>query len=221
MGHKVSPISFRIGYNKTWKSQGYYDRKSYGMAVSQDVALRRETKDFLKGLPIASIDIKHGQKDLVSGRESVELIIETSKTGMVLGKDDENVTLLKAKLEKLFTVKVKISVHENKRPDLSATLVADSIARQVEKRMPHRRVIKQAMQRALEKGAQGVRVKIGGRLNGAEIARVETYKEGNIPRQTIRANIDYAVERITTPTGITGLKVWIYLGDVTSLAVSE
>lgn len=143
------------------------------------------------------------------------MTLYTSRTAIILGNNDENVEALKNKLatqfgDYTFTVEVK----EIKKPELSAQIVADSIARQMEKKMPYRRVIKNAMAKTMEKGGLGVKVKLGGRLNGAEIARRETYKEGSIPTQTIRADVDFAYERAETPAGTVGLKVWIYKGEV-------
>ena len=139
----------------------------------------------------------------------------TSRTALALGTDDENVNLLKDNLGKRFPGYVfTIEIKEVRKPELSASIVADSIARQIEKKMPYRRVIKNAMGKTLEKGGLGIKVKLGGRLNGAEIARRETYKDGAIPAQTIRADIDYATERAETVAGTVGIKVWVYKGDV-------
>ncbi len=143
------------------------------------------------------------------------ITIYTSRTALILGNNDENVEALKAILAKRFPLYAfQVEVKEVKKPELSASIVADSIARQIEKKMPYRRVIKNAMAKSIEKGGLGIKVKLGGRLNGAEIARRETYKEGSIPTQTIRADVDFAYERAETPAGTIGLKVWIYKGDV-------
>lgn len=209
MGHKVSPLAFRIGYIKTWRTNGYYSRQDYSSNVASDVAVRVFTKKFLKGIPVANIFLSHD----TTGNITISLY--TSKTAILLGKDDENVNTLKSQLEKRFAPRVfTIEVKEVKKPELSASLVADSVARQIEKRMPYRRVIKNAISRSMEKGALGIKVIISGRVNGAEIARTETYKEGNIPSQTIRADIDYTTERAETIAGTLGIKVWIYKGDV-------
>ncbi len=146
----------------------------------------------------------------------LRVVIYTSRTALVLGKNGENMTKLQKKLHALFEKKVHVDVKEIKNPDVHATLIGDNIARQIERRLPYRRVIKQAIMKAMEKGAKGIKVRISGRIGGAEIARREVYKEGNIPTQTIRAAIDYSVEHALTPYGIIGLKVWIYKGDVTN-----
>ena len=209
MGHKVSPLAFRIGYIKTWRTNGYYNRQEYGNNVAVDISVRLFVKKFLKGMPVANIFLSH------SASGNITIALYTSKTAIILGKDDENVNKLKSELAKRFAPRqFEIEVKEVKKPELSSSLVADSIARQIEKRMPYRRVIKNAISRSMEKGALGIKVIIAGRVNGAEIARTETYKEGNIPSQTIRADIDYTTERAETIAGTLGIKVWIYKGDV-------
>ncbi len=140
--------------------------------------------------------------------------IFTSKASLILGKTGEQVEIMKTKLQNKLGGKFIINVKEIKQPDLNAKIVAFSVANQIEKRMPYKRAIKQALQKAMEKGAGGIKIKVGGRLNGAEIARKETFKEGNIPTQTIRANIDYTTIRAETVYGTIGLKVWIYKGDI-------
>lgn len=140
----------------------------------------------------------------------MKVAIYTSRTALILGKNGESITLLQKKLELICGHVVQIDVKEVKNPDIHATLVGDSIGRQIERRLPYRRVIKQAIAKAMEKGAKGIKVTVSGRIGGAEIARREVYKEGNIPTQTIRATIDYAVEHALTQYGIIGLKIWIY-----------
>jgi small subunit ribosomal protein S3 len=209
MWHKVSPLAFRIGYIKTWRTSGYYDRKSYGENVSKDVAIRSMVTKHFKNLPVGNLFINH------SANQEVVITIYTSRTALILGNNDENVNAIKDKLVKAFGEYVfTVDVKEVKKPELSASIVADSIARQLEKKMPYRRVIKNAIAKTLEKGGLGIKVKLGGRLNGAEIARRETFKDGSIPSQTIRADVEMAYERAETPSGTLGLKVWIYKGDV-------
>lgn len=146
----------------------------------------------------------------------LRVIIYTSRTALLLGKNGENLTKLQKKLHALYGAKTQIDVKEIKNPDIHATLVGDSIGRQVERRLPYRRVIKQAIAKAMEKGAKGIKIRVSGRIGGAEIARHEVYKDGNIPTQSIKATIDYAVEHALTQYGIIGFKVWIYKGDVTN-----
>lgn len=162
-----------------------------------------------KNLPIANVFMNH------SGENALSVVIFTSRTALVLGNNDENINALKDLLLSRFPgYNFSLEVKEVKKPELSASIVADSIARQIEKKMPYRRVIKNAIAKTMEKGGLGIKVKLGGRLNGAEIARRETYKDGSIPTQTIRADVDFAYERAETPAGTIGLKVWIYKGDV-------
>jgi small subunit ribosomal protein S3 len=208
MGHKVSPLAFRIGYIKTWRTTGYYSKKEYAENVSVDVAVRNFIRDFLKGIPVANVFLSH------ESNGTIVAAIYTSRVAVVLGKDDENLTKLTDGLTKKFARAFRVEVKEVKKPELSAALVGESVARQLEKRMPYRRVVKNAISRSMEKGAMGIKIICAGRLNSAEIARTETYKEGNIPRQTIRADIDYAVERAETAAGSIGIKVWVYKGDI-------
>lgn len=149
------------------------------------------------------------------GNSNLAVSIYTSRPAVILGTNDENINALKDMLAKRFLgYTFALEVKEVKKPELSASLVADSIARQIEKKMPYRRVIKNTIAKTMEKGGLGIKVKLGGRLNGAEIARRETYKDGSIPTQTIRADVDFAYERAETPSGTIGLKVWIYKGDI-------
>jgi small subunit ribosomal protein S3 len=169
--------------------------------------LRIFVSKYLKGLPIANIFINHTSS-------TINIVVYTSRTALVLGKDDENINKLHEQLKAKFDKTFHIEIKEVKKPELSAALVADSIARQIEKKMPYRRVIKNAIARTMEKGGLGIKVIIAGRVNGAEIARTETYKEGSIPSLTIRADIDYATERAETAAGTLGLKVWVYKGEI-------
>lgn len=207
MWHKVSPIAFRIPYILNWKSSWYGDKKSYKDSLSLDIKVREILKKELSGIPVGDVLI-------TKSAESVSIDIYTSKASLILGKTGENVEEMKQKLHNKLGEKFVINVKEVKQPDTNAKIVAFGISNQIEKRMPYKRAIKQAIAKAMEKGAQGVKVKVGGRLNGAEIARKETFKEGNIPLQTVRSNIDYCVERAETIYGTIGLKVWIYKGDV-------
>jgi len=207
MWHKVSPISFRIPAIKTWKSSWYADKKNYKDSAVADIQMRDFLKEELKGKLVWDIR-------LYRGAEEVTVDIFTAKPAGVNGKEWEGVAELIKKLNKKFNLKFSVNVKEIKKPEINATLVADNIARQIEKRMPYKRVIKMAVQRAMEKGAKWVKVIAGGRLNWVEIARRETFKDGNIPTQTIRADIDYVTERAETVYGTIGIKVWIYKGQV-------
>ena len=207
MWHKVSPISFRIPYILSWKSSWYGDKKAYKNILGDDIKIREILDAELTGIPIGDVLISKDQ-------ESVIIDVFTAKASLILGKTGENVENIKTKLKNKLGGNFVINVKEIKQPDINAKIVAFSIANQVEKRMPYKRAIKQALQKAMEKWAGGIKVKVGGRLNGAEIARKETFKEGNIPTQTLRSNIDYSTMRAETVYGTIGLKVWIYKGDI-------
>ncbi|MGE4443804.1 MAG: 30S ribosomal protein S3 [Candidatus Altimarinota bacterium] len=207
MGHKVSPQAFRIPYIKNWSATWFADKKEYAAQLLVDNKIRAILKKEFKDIPTGDIVISRNDKEVL-------VTVYTAKASLVLGKEGENVSTLEANLSKKTSAKVKISVKEVKNPDLNAKIVGFQISNQIEKRMPYKRAIKQAISKAIEKGAKGVKVKVGGRLNGAEIARKETFKEGNIPTQTVRADIDYTTARAETVYGTIGIKVWIYKGDI-------
>jgi len=207
MWHKVSPISFRIPYIKTWKGSWFSDKKTYKDELSLDLKIRNLLDEQLNDIPVwdtlISID-----SDLIT------VVIYTIKTALVVGKTGENLEKIQNLLSKKTGRKVVVEVKEIKRPDLNAKIVGFAIKNQIEKRMPYKRAIKQAISKTMEKWAKGIKVKIWGRLNGAEIARKETFKEGNIPTQTIRSDIDYVSMRAETVYGTLWLKVWIYKWDI-------
>lgn len=207
MGQKVHPIAWRLGYTAKWKSVGFSDSKSYAHDIRRDMLVRELVNKELKGMPVASVQLTHADGACRVG-------ISTSKPAVVAGTNNATLTALEAKLTKKFLGKFLVEVKEVKSPETNARLVADSICRQIERRMPYRRTIKKAIQTAMEKGAKGIKVTAHGRLNGVEIARREKYKEGSVPAQTIRANIDYDVDMAKTMYGAIGIKVWIYKGDV-------
>ncbi len=207
MWHKVSPISFRIPYIKTWKGSWFSDKNSYKNELALDLKIRALLDKELNDIPVWDTLISIEQ-DLIT------VVIYTIKTALVVGKTGENLEKMQKLLSKATGRKVVIEVKEIKRPDLNAKIVGFAIKNQIEKRMPYKRAIKQAISRTMEKGAKGIKVKIWGRLNGAEIARKETFKDGNIPTQTIRSDIDYVSMRAETVYGTLGLKVWIYKWDI-------
>lgn len=207
MWHKVSPIAFRIPYIVNWKSSWFGKKAEYKDFLAEDLKIREILNKELTGIPLGDILISKNQ-------DAVIIDIFTAKAALILGKTGENVEAIKQKLVNKLGGSFVINVKEIKGVDTNAKIVAYSIANQIEKRMPYKRAIKQAISKAMEKGAQGIKVKVGGRLNGAEIARKETFKEGNIPTQTIRSNIDYTEQRAETIYGTIGIKVWIYKGDV-------
>ncbi|MDP5038906.1 MAG: 30S ribosomal protein S3 [Candidatus Gracilibacteria bacterium] len=207
MGHKVSPQAFRIPYLKNWSATWFADKKDYVSNLRVDNTVRAYLKTALAGVPVGDVIIARNQNEVL-------VTVYTSKAALVLGKENESQSKLESDLSKKTKSTIKLIVKEVKKPDVNAKIVGFTIANQIEKRMPYKRAIKQAISKAMEKGAKGIKVKVGGRLNGAEIARKETFKEGNIPTQTIRADIDYTTVRAETVYGTIGLKVWIYKGNV-------
>ena len=207
MGQKVSPHGLRVGIIKDWSSTWYSDKKDFGSNLVEDYKIRKYLKDLLKSSGIDHIDIQRkGSK--------IKVDIYTAKPGMIIGKGGAAIEELKKKLAKEVGKNVDLNIVEVKDVDLSATLVAENIAIQLEKRISFRKAMKQAMQKAMKMGAQGIKTAVSGRLGGAEIARTEHYSEGTIPLQTLRADIDYGFAEAKTTFGIIGVKVWIYKGEV-------
>ncbi len=211
MGRKVHPTGFRLGIIKDWQSRWYAD-KDYTTQLHEDIKLRKLVTDRLTNNGSANV----GLSRVVIERSSnnIELTLYTAKPGMVIGKNGDKVDQLKAEIEKDTGRKVKINIEEIRQPELDAYLVAESIAEQIQKRVNYRRAMKQAVTRAMRLGAKGVKIKCSGRLAGAEMARSVPEKEGRVPLQTIRADIDYAIYHAYTTYGRIGVKVWIYKGDV-------
>lgn len=206
MGQKVSPVGFRLVTRKKWLSNWYANKQEFGSLIGEDKKIRQYlmTKPACQGA--SRLQIKR-----MSGK--IEVTIFTVRPGLVIGKKGAEIDVLKGELRHLTGKDVWIEVEEIKRPDLDAKLVADSIAKQLERRIPFRRVLKKAMQTTMDAGAAGIKVQISGRIGGAEIARVEWYKEGRIPLHTLRAKIDYATGRAETTYGSIGVKVWINSGE--------
>ncbi len=206
MGQKVSPKGFRLVTRKQWESNWFANKKEFGDLLTQDRLIRK----YLKGKPFCV-----GSSKIVIKRMSgkIEVVIHTSRPGMVIGKRGADVDLLKKELKDLTGSEVWIEVEEIKRPDLDAKLVAESIAKQIVRRMPHKRIMKKAMQASMDAGAAGIKIQVSGRLGGAEIARTEWYKKGTVPLHTLRANIDYETARAETTYGAIGVKVWIHKGE--------
>ncbi|HEX4840464.1 MAG TPA: 30S ribosomal protein S3 [Rhabdochlamydiaceae bacterium] len=206
MGQKTSPVGFRLARTKKWRSMWYANKQEFGNQIGEDTFIRK----YLMSKPIcvgtAQITIKR-----MSGK--IEVTIHTARPGLVIGKKGAEIDILKQELKKVTGKDIWIEVEEIKRPDLDAKLVADGIAKQLERRMPFRRVMKKAMQSSMDAGAAGIKVSVSGRIGGAEIARTEWYKEGRIPLHTIRADIDYAMGRAETTYGSIGVKVWINKGE--------
>ncbi len=208
MGQKVNPNGLRIGINKPWSSFWYADKKDIAKNIKEDDTLRKYILKEYKNCAISSVLIERTA-------DSLNVTISTAKPGVLIGQKGAGVEALKKNVEKLSSAKkVNVNIVEVKNPDLDAKLVAESIASQLEKRAQYKRVMKSALQRIMRAGAQGAKTMVSGRLDGAEIARSEFYHDGNLPLQTLRANIDYAKVEAHTTYGVLGVKVWIYKGEI-------
>ncbi|MBN1694954.1 30S ribosomal protein S3 [candidate division WOR-3 bacterium] len=201
MGQKTHPIGFRVGVNKDWKSRWFFGKKFSG-PLQEDINIRKYLNSEFKDAWIAGIEVERTA-------ETVRVIIETARPGMVIGKGGEEVKRIRGKLNEILNKNVYLDIKECKMPELDASLVAQSVARQIERRVLQRRAMKRVVEEAIKMGAAGIRVQCKGRLGGAEIARKEWYLEGRVPLHTIKANIDYAHETANTKSGTIGVKVWI------------
>ena len=206
MGQKVHPVGFRLGMIRTWDSN-WYDERDFAVKLLEDLKIRTYIQNRLKKAGISRIQIDRTSKRAV-------ITIHTSRPGIVIGRSGKEITQLEEELKQITTKEIKILIHEIKRPELDAFLVAENIAVQLEGRMSFRRAMKMGITSAMRMGAEGIRVMCGGRLGGAEIARSEQYKEGRIPLHTLRADIDYAQATAKTIYGAIGVKVWICRGEV-------
>jgi len=206
MGQKVHPIGIRLGITKDWNSRWYADSKHYSDNLISDVEIRNELNAKLKHASISKINIER----VANG---VRVTIHTARPGVVIGKKGEDIEKLKVSLSALTGLPVNINIEEIKKPELDAKLVAESISQQLEKRIQFRRAMKRAVGNAMRIGAEGIKVTVSGRLNGADIARAEWYREGRVPLHTFRADIDYATYEADTTYGKIGVKVWIFKGE--------
>ncbi len=205
MGQKTNPIGLRLGINRSWDSV-WFDEKNYAAKLHEDIILRNYIKNRLNHASISRIEISRTPK-------RVTVTIHTARPGIVIGRGGTEVEALKAELKKYMGYNVNINVSEIKRPGLRAELVGQNIAQQLEKKVNYRRAVKKAIQSTMSMGAEGIRICVSGRLNGNEIARSETYREGRVPLHTLRADIDYTLNESHTSYGIIGVKVWIYTGE--------
>src|SRR5689334_2208059 len=206
LGQKIHPIGFRIGVIRDWESKWYLD-KGYAEAVKEDHSIRTWIKKRLANAAISHVEI-----DRPGGK--VKVTLHTAKPGIIIGRGGKGVDDLKAALEKLTKKQVHVSVQEIRHPDIDAQLVAESVAQQIEKRIAYKRAMRQSVLRAMKLGVRGIRIMCAGRLAGAEMARREQDRQGKIPLQTLRADIDYGFAEAATTYGNIGIKVWIYKGDV-------
>lgn len=206
MGQKVNPHGLRIGIIKTWDAKWYAD-KDYAKNLHEDIKIRDFLKEKLYAAGVSRIEIERAAN-------RVKVTIHTAKPGMVIGRGGAGIEDIKKLLKKLTDKTVDVNIAEVRQPEMDATLVAESIAAQLEKRIAFRRAMKQSVTRTMRMGAKGIKVMVGGRLGGAEIARSEHYREGSIPLHTLRADIDYGTAEAHTTYGRIGVKVWIYKGEI-------
>ncbi|MCJ7660032.1 MAG: 30S ribosomal protein S3 [Anaerolineales bacterium] len=207
MGRKVNPIGFRLKINKTWEGRWYAEGEEYVNQLHQDIVIRDLIREQSPRAGISRIEIER-----FPGK--VKITVFTAKPGILIGRKGENVKVLRAQLEVLVGKKIDLDVKEIKTPDLDAYLVSRNIAEQLERRISFSRAMKRSIQQAMRQGAEGVRVEVAGRLSGSDMARSVNMREGRVPRQTLRADIDYAQTESLTTYGRIGVKVWIYKGDV-------
>jgi small subunit ribosomal protein S3 len=209
MGHKVHPIGFRLGITSQWTSNWYAERAAYRENLHKDIKVRKFLKDKLSQASVSRVQIDRPAK-------SARVTIHTARPGIVIGKKGEDIEKLRQEVARQIGLKpdaVHISVEEIRKPELDAQLIADSVAQQLERRIMFRRAMKRAVQNALRQGGAGIKIQVGGRLNGAEIARVEWYREGRVPLHTLRAYIDYGTSEAKTNYGVVGVKVWVFNGE--------
>ncbi len=206
MGHKINPIGFRLGINKTWDSRWYAD-SGYASLLHEDLKIRDFLNDRLKSASVAKIVIERPAK-------KARITIYTARPGVVIGKKGADIEKLRRSVTKFTDAEVSLNIVEIRKPEIDAQLVADNIAQQLERRVSTRRALKRAVQNAMRMGAEGIRINCAGRLGGAEIARTVWYREGRVPLHTLRANVDYALASAHTTYGVCGIKVWIYKGEI-------
>lgn len=206
MGQKVNPNGLRLGITHSWPSAWFAEGKKYRDLFLQDVLIKRYINKRLPDAGISKIEIDRSKR--------ISVVIHTSKPGVIIGKAGAAIEELRKALEKQFGGAFDVNIQEIRNPDIDAAVIAETIQGQIQRRMPYRRAAKMAIEKAMQAGAQGVKIKVSGRLNGAEIARNEFFKDGNIPLQTLRANVEFAVRHAKTGYGTIGVKVWIYKGMV-------
>jgi small subunit ribosomal protein S3 len=210
VGQKVNPIGLRVGVIKTWDSRWFAKGKQYAINLHEDFKLRKYLRTKLKHAGVSKIEMERAAN-------KIKIIIGTARPGVVIGKKGTGIDALKADVQRLTTNEVFLNIQEIRKPDIDAVLIAENIALQLEKRISWRRALKKAIQAAIRGGVRGVKVKVGGRLDGAEIARSEWYTEKSVPLHTLRADIDYGTAEALTTYGLLGVKVWVYKGDVLSM----
>ena len=209
MGQKVNPIGFRLGVTRTWDSR-WFSKRDYASLLHEDIKLRKYLKAKLFAAGIAKIEIERAAN-------KVKINVHTARPGIVIGKKGAGVETLKADVQRLSKNEVFLNIIEVKKPEANATLIAENVASQLEKRVAFRRAMKKCMTAAFKQGIKGIKIRCSGRLGGAEIARTEWYSEDSVPLHTLRANIDYGTAEARTTYGIIGIKTWVYNGETTTL----
>jgi len=207
MGQKVHPTGIRLGIVKDWNSRWYANSRDYSVFLHQDIEVREYIKKKLAHASVSRIQINRPANN-------AHITVHTARPGIVIGKKGEDIDILRQQISKMMGIPVQLNVEEIRKPELDAQLVAEGIAQQLEKRIMYRRAMKRAVTNTMRLGAEGIKISIGGRLNGAEIARTEWYREGRVPLHTLRADIDYATAEANTTYGIIGIKIWIFKGEV-------
>ncbi len=207
MGQKVHPNGIRLGIVKDWTSKWYADKGEYANLLNTDLDVREFLRKKLSHASVSKIEIQRPAKN-------ARIVIHTARPGIVIGKKGEDIEALRGQVSRMMKVPVHIGVEEIRKPELDSYLVAESIAGQLERRIMFRRAMRRAVTNAMRLGAEGIKVKVSGRLNGAEIARSEWYREGRVPLHTLRADIDYGFAEARTTYGIIGIKVWIFKGEI-------
>ena len=207
MGQKVNPISMRLGINRTWDSRWYAGKNEYSKLIQEDIQMRAMIFKDLKNAAIANVIIERPHKKCL-------VTIHAGRPGLIIGKKGADIENLKKKLQGITASDVVVNIVEVRKPEVNATLVAENIAQQLERRIGFRRAMKRAVQSSMRLGAQGIRINCAGRLGGAEIARTEWYREGRVPLHTLRADIDYGESTAQTTYGACGVKVWVFKGEI-------
>lgn len=207
MGQKVNPIGIRLGITQDWKSKWYANTADYANLLNGDLKVRKFLMNKLKNASVSKIHIERPARN-------AKVVIHSARPGVIIGKKGGEIERLRDEVSKIMNVPAHLSIEEIRKPELDANLVAESIAQQLERRVMFRRAMKRAVQSTLRQGALGIKVCVGGRLGGAEIARSEWYREGRVPLHTFRADVDYGTARANTTYGVIGVKVWIFKGEI-------
>ena len=216
MGQKVNPIGLRLGVNKTWKSKWYVEPREYAATLHEDLKLREELDKCpeTKGAEISEVEI-------IRQPQRITVVIETSKPGVLIGAKGATIEKIGERLQKVTGKKIQLKIKELKKPEVNAQLIALNVARQLKSKSSFRKVLKQCVSGAMRGGAQGIKIRISGRLAGAEMARVQQHKEGRIPLHTFRADIDYGFAEANTTFGLIGVKVWVFNGEILKKDMKE